>query len=350
MSTRLFLILCLVGIDFAEKPPDVKCKVINLEYVKCLWNASGVNYSFYSGFHGKPLRECDSYIVESGLNVGCKQPEDKLETVRFNTCYTELRQGNQAYRQNHQLKDKVKLNPPSNCTVQLRSDANLWFKWRQIFTKCVESEVRYRVNNHNWELSKISLGVQEYCINFPSNSSRYELQVRSALSHSCGSSEEWSEWSEPVVWGAHNKTGFPPAPPPDKLRYSVDVWSVVLFCVGGATLILLIVLLLHHERIRIILIPVVPKPSLVPRDLEEWLDSSKGLKEAFKTSYTERTCSVREYCSVPPSDTDSSDSSILSVSTNQTVCYNPVPSPDPNDSGPSSSDEFVPPEEQHVPV
>uniref|UniRef100_A0A8C6WQ10 Fibronectin type-III domain-containing protein n=1 Tax=Neogobius melanostomus TaxID=47308 RepID=A0A8C6WQ10_9GOBI len=187
--------------------------------------------------------------------------------------------------QEHKLKTKVKLYPPTNLTVQYRPDSHLWFEWRQIFTHCVESEVRYRVNDEDWEKSTVASS-QEYCINLPSNSSLYELQVRSRVSYSCGQSEEWSDWSQPVLWGNRSITDLARAPLPD----SPMVWHVVLYCVGGATLLLLLVMLLHNERIRIILIPVVPKPSLVPHDLQEWLDSSKGLKEVFKTNHLERTC------------------------------------------------------------
>uniref|UniRef100_A0A8C6TS59 Fibronectin type-III domain-containing protein n=1 Tax=Neogobius melanostomus TaxID=47308 RepID=A0A8C6TS59_9GOBI len=238
---------------------DVDCTVIHLKYVECLWNRSDVNYTFYSKCHGSSFRECDSYIIRDNNN-GCQQPEDNLKSIRFNTFQTKLEWGEKNERiQEHKLEAKVKLYPPTNLTVQYGPDSNLWFKWRQIFTHCVESEVRYRVNDEDWESTVASS--QDYCINLPSNSSLYELQVRSRVSDSCGQSEEWSDWSQPVLWGNRNLAR---APLPD----SPMVWHVVLYCVGGATLLLLLVMLLHNERIRIILIPVVPKPSLVPHDLQ----------------------------------------------------------------------------------
>ncbi|XP_055004441.1 cytokine receptor common subunit gamma-like [Boleophthalmus pectinirostris] len=327
----------------AHNKTDVDCMVIGMKYVQCLWNTLDVNYTFYSGFDGESFRECDTYIVKDGLNVGCNQPEanSKLWTKRFETFLTKLQKGNQNYLQEHELKDRVKLDPPSNLTVEYRSDSRLCFKWMQM-NDCVESQVRYRLNNNNWQEYMMSDNIPEYCFNLPSNSSRYELQVRNRVNINCGSSNLWSEWSEPVAWGAHNMTYS------TQLHDSVNVWTVVMYFVGGAILLLLIVMLLHHERIRIILIPVVPKPS---HDLEEWLDNSKGLKEVFKTSYTEHTCSVQEYCPVPLSDSESSDSSIISVSTDQTDCYNNIPNPDLSHPGPSSSSaEFDPPEEQHVSV
>lgn len=139
----------------------------------------------------------------------------------------------------------VKLYPPDNLTVKNGSDYNLWYYWNQTYSQCVESEVRFRVNDNKWgvgilkeqkrdlstsypsfsfiiffclfsffstpsycpQTSKIPPGKQSYCINLPSSSSRYELQVRSKIENGCGDSIFWSDWSEPVVWGSNNSTG-----------------------------------------------------------------------------------------------------------------------------------------------
>lgn len=123
----------------------------------------------------------------------------------------------------------VKLNPPTNLTVQMGSDSNLWFYWNQTH-KCVESEVRIRINGKEWEVSEkknlflkccknndvsclgwqishVSVERKFYTINLPSDSSLYELQVHSRLDKNCGQSLYWSEWSNPVTWGSNNGTG-----------------------------------------------------------------------------------------------------------------------------------------------
>lgn len=41
---------------------------------------------------------------------------------------------------------------------------------------------------------------------FPNAQSRYEFQVRVRMFVTCGQSDLWSEWSEPVVWGSMKKT------------------------------------------------------------------------------------------------------------------------------------------------
>lgn len=40
---------------------------------------------------------------------------------------------------------------------------------------------------------------------FPNARSLYEFQVRVRMSSTCGQSDLWSEWSEPVFWGSMKK-------------------------------------------------------------------------------------------------------------------------------------------------
>ncbi|XP_041808976.1 cytokine receptor common subunit gamma-like [Chelmon rostratus] len=334
MPTRLLLLLCLTGHVFAKEPPDVDCLVVHLEYVHCSWNkqeTSDVNYTFYSKFHNDAkMPECTTYLSENRTNVGCNRPYDGT-VKRFYTFYTKLVHGNSSFQMEHDLKSKVKLNPPTNLTVKIGSDSNLWFYWNQTASNCVESDVRYRINNKNWDNNNMCTGVQSYCINLPSSSSLYELQVRSKIAKSCGDSSFWSDWSEPVVWGSNNSTVI------NQTDGSMSVWTPVLYVLGALTLILLVMMLLHHERFRIILIPVVPKPSLISHDIQDWLQLSKGLKESFKSNYNERACPVREYCHVSQSDSQSSDSSTSSVTTDQTDCSVLIPAHEPDLSTPCSS-------------
>ncbi|XP_076605963.1 cytokine receptor common subunit gamma-like [Chaetodon auriga] len=333
MPIRLLLLICLAGHVFAKEPPDVDCLVVHLEYVHCSWNKQGtpeVNYTFSSWFHNDENKtECTTYLSENSMNVGCIRPyQDRLK--RFYTFYTVLVHGNKTFEMEHDLKSKVKLNPPTNLTVKMGSDSNLWFYWNQTASSCVESDVRYKTKNTNWDSNRVCTGVQSYCINLPSSSSQYELQVRSKLVKTCGDSLFWSDWSEPVVWGSNNSTDT------NQMNGSMSVWTPVFYVLGALTIILLVMMLLHNERLRIILIPVVPKPS-ISHDIQDLLQLSKGLKESFKTNYNERACPVREYCHVSQSDSKSSDSSTSSVTTDQTDCSVLIPAHEPDLSSPCSS-------------
>ncbi|KAF1378377.1 hypothetical protein PFLUV_G00189910 [Perca fluviatilis] len=198
-------------LNLPSQVPYVDCLVVHLKYVHCSWNKKGtpeVNYTFYGWFHGANVSECPSYLSENNINTGCNQPYGSLLN-RFNDFYTRLVHENQSSEvKKHELKEKVKFNPPTNLTVHYGSDSNLWLNWTQIRSNCVESEVRYRINNGNWASSRVSIGKQDYCLNLPSRSSLYELQVRSRMGYTCGLSKFWSDWTEPVVWGSNNSMGM----------------------------------------------------------------------------------------------------------------------------------------------
>ncbi|KAG7515538.1 cytokine receptor common subunit gamma-like [Solea senegalensis] len=349
MPTRLLLFLCLIGHVFAKEPPDVDCLVVHFKYVACSWNKQGppeVNYTFSSGFNEKELKNCTTYVSQNNTITGCNQTYERLKYNKFMNFFTRLAHGNKTFQMHHLLKDKVLLFPPTNLTVQNGSDFNLWFYWNQTSPDCVDSEVRYRTNNNKWAVSAVSTGRQKYCINLPSSSSRYELQVRSRIAAICGESSFWSDWSEPAVWGSNNSTVTNHINPP------LPVWMPLLYTVGAFIFILAVVLMLHHERVRFISISVVPKPSLALYDIEDWLQFSKGLKGNFKTNYNEHACPVREYCHVSQSDnesSDSSDSSTFSNTTDQTDCSVSAPltnSEDGSSSCSSSSSVFVPTQEE----
>ncbi|KAK5918208.1 hypothetical protein CgunFtcFv8_002990 [Champsocephalus gunnari] len=346
MATRLLLFLCLTGHVFAKEPPDVvECLVMHLEYIHCSWNKDRtpeVNYTFYSWFSYKTPRECPSYFSENSINTGCKQPY--LQTGdRFSDFNTKLVHGNDSYEKKHELKERVKFNPPTNVTVQYGLDSNLWLNWTQISYRKVESQVRYRINNKPWmkPYYPVSAGIQYYCINLPS-SALYELQVRSKLDYMGGGGKEslWSDWSEPVFWGSKNSS----------TDSSMSVWTPVLYGLGASILILLVMMLLHQERIRIVFIPVVPKPSPKLHNVEDWFQFPNGLKESFK--YNERPCPVREYCHVPESDSESSDYSTCSGTTDQTDCSVSIPvnESDLPTSCSSSTSTVSPEEEKQVSV
>ncbi|XP_016527579.1 cytokine receptor common subunit gamma isoform X1 [Poecilia formosa] len=348
MSTRVFLFLCLLCQIVAQEYPDVTCLVINLESIRCMWNLQGtpqVNYTFYSRSRHQGETICAKYLTENGRNIGCTLPY--IREQRFESFYTELRDGSKTYEKEHDLKTKVKLNPPTNLTVKNASDLNLWFYWNNtVNLSCVESRVRIRKNDNNWETLKVSRGGKHYCHSLPSSTARYELQVKSRLDENCGESEFWSDWSESVVWGFNNTTVS------NAKNEAMPVWTALLYVVSAITLLLLVVILLHNERIKIILIPPLPKPALNSPDVEDWFHFSKGLvKERFNTNFNERACTVREYQPVSRSDSNGSDSSRLTTATDQTDCSIPIAENEPEDtSAPFYTTVIASEDEQQVSV
>ncbi|XP_034033965.1 cytokine receptor common subunit gamma-like [Thalassophryne amazonica] len=342
MSATLFLLFFLTGYVFATEPPGVDCMVINLEYVHCSWNRNWTpkaNYTFFSRFYHEEFKKCASYVLENSMNIGCNQPYSDISWKRFNSFYTKLEYDNKSFTKEHSLQKEVKLNPPTNLTVLKGTDSNLWFYWNHTATRCVESEIRYRIDNSNWEVSKLGSGKQNYCINLPSSSSQYEVQVRSTVDKDCGNSHYWSDWSQPVVWGSMRKSN---GTDPHQLSDSMSVWTPLMYLAGAVTLILLVMMLMYHERLRIILIPIVPDPHnklggiLKDHNVEDWLPIPESMKKGFHANFNERACPVSECSTISESDSESSDNSALSVTTDQTDCSTSNPGTDSEDPSTSS--------------
>ncbi|XP_062869880.1 interleukin 2 receptor, gamma a [Trichomycterus rosablanca] len=287
---------------------QIRCIVVNLEYVNCTWNNDGVpqeNFTFYSSYIKKTDREkCSSYQVLRGVRVGCVVPYSESKLLRFETLHAWLYRDNDSVVAQHErtLINMVKLNPPCNPWVEL-TDPELWFHWNSCSKakpRCQEQQVRHRIDQNNWKVRG------SYSVPFPSSRGTYEFQVRVRMSSTCGESELWSDWSESVFWSsetARNNTAF------DVFCVSVETSGgmsppliVLMSFSAGVVLIILTCLLVHSERLRVILVPVVPSPKNVGEliysydgNVEKWLHISKELQDGFRSNFSERPCSVREF-------------------------------------------------------
>ncbi|XP_059401428.1 cytokine receptor common subunit gamma-like [Carassius carassius] len=301
---------------FSASQPKINCLIINLDYVNCTWSENEHSYSFKSMFTHSQILECSKYLQIKGVNVGCILPFDKSQ--RFNVFNTWLYSDNGSLvtQQQHDMIKSVKLYPPFNLSVVEKKDAELWLYWnitRNV--SCTESQIRYRTENNAWKNTNPGKR-NSFSLPFPTKK-RYEFQVRARIENSCGESMFWSDWSKPVYWGsvkANNNT---------EILISMSVTSLVLYiAVPTGILITLSCLLVHNERLRIILIPVVPNAGRnvsnyltglfdnYDGNVEKWLSMPKDLENGFKPNFTERACPVREYIIVSQSSTDSE--SILS--------------------------------------
>lgn len=135
--------------------------------------------------------ECPTYVSEKNTRVGCIQPYNTRNN-RFKSFYTNLQHGSINVLMEHKLKNKgsfiltaifrkvavpgeniisfstVKLKPPSNLTVKVGSDSNLWYYWNQSDPSCEENEVRYRINNREWDVSQTRDTLQTISTSFAS--------------------------------------------------------------------------------------------------------------------------------------------------------------------------------------
>ncbi|XP_036450177.1 interleukin 2 receptor, gamma a isoform X2 [Colossoma macropomum] len=306
---------------------NIKCVVINLEYVNCTWDEDGLpqeNYTFRSRYEVGNEAECPTYLKVNDLNVGCRVSYSEEKLNRFDVLHAQLYSANGSVVAEHRrnLIDMVKLDPPYDLKVEIK-DPELWLYWKSSSkTKltCKRSQVRYKINHKDWQLQSESPERNSFTLPFPSAQSRYEFQVRVRMSDVCGNSEIWSAWSESVYWGSMKDVND------TETRSGSSAALMVLYTAGAAVvLIILSCLLVHSERLRVILVPVVPNAGKNFAELldnydgnvENWLSISKELQDGFKPNFTERTCPVREYrlVSQSSSDSDNSLSSLTDVST-----------------------------------
>ncbi|KAK2823051.1 hypothetical protein Q7C36_019651 [Tachysurus vachellii] len=325
-------------------PHQIECTVVNLEYVNCTWDGNRTlveNYTFLSSYNNPGFpEECSSYQYVRGLRVGCAVVYSEKDLQRFEDFYTWLYRDNiiVAKQEYKSLLKRVKLKAPNNMSVLLK-DPELWIYWNttdKIRSHCQEREVRFRTNSNKWNIYSSSME-NAFNVPFPNSQSLYEFQVRVRMSSTCGQSELWSEWSEPVFWGTKmiNDTDT---------GQQTSVALMVLGTVGAAVvLIMLTCLLIHSERIRVILVPVVPGPKNL-KDLidsyngnvEKWLHISKELQDGFKPNFSERPCTVQEFRTEAHSESESDDG--LSVHTAASSDYQSMQSYSSTSTLPSHSD------------
>ncbi|KAG7322741.1 hypothetical protein KOW79_014087 [Hemibagrus wyckioides] len=302
-------------------PHQIECTVVNLEYVNCTWDGNTTlveNYTFRSSYKNPDfVVECSSYQYVKAVRVGCVVPYSEEQLQRFDAFYAWLYTDdiNMIKREYDSLLKRVKLDAPYNMSVLLK-DPELWIYWNitsNVKKQCQEREVRYRINSNKWSIYSSRME-NAFNVAFPNSQSGYEFQARVRMSSTCGQSELWSEWSESVFWGSKMINDTDTEQP-------MSAALMVLCTVGAAVLLIMLTcLLIHSERIRVILVPVVPGPKNL-KDLidsyngnvEKWLHISKELQDGFKPNFSERPCTVREFKTETHSESESDD--CLSVHT-----------------------------------
>ncbi|KAJ8266470.1 hypothetical protein GJAV_G00130790 [Gymnothorax javanicus] len=287
--------------------PNVNCTIINLQYIDCVWNENRIpefNYTFRSRLKSKAdFKECPSYLQEGGHIVGCRLPYANGDKFQQLLSYLSLNNHSSGNEQAIPLLDRVRLSPPHNLSVEMQGSSELWLRWIvSTPSSCVGSEVSYRKDTDQQETMTGQLSGRSFSLPFPSESNQYTFKVRSRLMESCIQSQ-WSPWSTPVYWGQmkqSNGTG--------EEEYSGNsmAWLAVMLAVVCCAVVAVFVVF-HNERLRIILIPVLPNPSKTLDELlytyngnvEEWLHISKDFVEGFKPNFSEQACPVREYSLIP---------------------------------------------------
>uniref|UniRef100_A0A8C3D342 Fibronectin type-III domain-containing protein n=1 Tax=Cairina moschata TaxID=8855 RepID=A0A8C3D342_CAIMO len=221
------LLFCGLGpcLAAAHGPTGVECVLFNEEYMTCKWGSRETltaNYSLYYWYETRlPMLECKHYLWDLGVSVGCHF--NKSEIIQFQPFHVLLNasvngQTLEIRSKRMELQDLVKPGAPVNLTIRNMSSNQLQLTWSSPYPKaqCLEHAVKYKSNK---DTSWIEHGVKGDIFSFPSvdYEKYYTFYVRSKINGYCGSTQLWSEWSVPVVWGRNTTSkgrGAPTAPAP----------------------------------------------------------------------------------------------------------------------------------------
>uniref|UniRef100_A0A8D0FPC2 Cytokine receptor-like factor 2-like D1 domain-containing protein n=1 Tax=Strix occidentalis caurina TaxID=311401 RepID=A0A8D0FPC2_STROC len=275
----------------------VECVLFNEEYMTCMWGSRETltaNYSLYYWYENRsPVVECKHYLQDQGVSIGCYF--NRSEIIQF-----------QPFR--------VLIN------------ASLGSRTLEILSKPMELQ---DLGTEQWGaptlLCGAAVGHEQSCgypglphhilagsratmehqvkgdiFSFPSvdYEKYYTFYVRSKINSYCGSTQLWSEWSVPVVWGS-NSTSKGTA---EEQLHWFWIHTVLIPIASCLLLLVLVVLLVRMERVWVILMPRIPNPSKNFDELfithngnfQEWAGVPKDVVESFRPNYSENICYVSE--------------------------------------------------------
>ncbi|XP_062440690.1 cytokine receptor common subunit gamma isoform X3 [Rhea pennata] len=195
----------------ARNPPGVECVLFNEEYMTCTWGSRETlttNYSLYYWYENRsPVVECKHYLQDRGVSVGCRF--NQSEIIQFQPFRVHVNASLDGKTleipsERMELQDLVKPEAPVNLTIHNLSSNQLQLTWSSPYPKaqCLEHAVKYKSNKDTtWTEHRVKGEI----FSFPSvdYEKYYTFYVRSKINSYCGSTQLWSEWSVPVVWGSN---------------------------------------------------------------------------------------------------------------------------------------------------
>ncbi|XP_052669850.1 cytokine receptor common subunit gamma isoform X2 [Harpia harpyja] len=212
----------------------VECVLFNEEYMTCMWGSRETltaNYSLYYWYENRsPVVECKHYLQDGGVSVGCHF--NQSEIIQFQPFHVLVNAslGGRTLEipsKRMELQDLVKPEAPVNLTIRNMSNNQLQLTWTSPYPKaqCLEHAIKYKSNKDtSWTEHQVKGDV----FSFPSvdYEKYYTFYVRSKINSYCGTTQLWSEWSVPVVWGSNStskgcgSSSCPESPTPAKTLMS----------------------------------------------------------------------------------------------------------------------------------
>ncbi|NXY16176.1 IL2RG protein, partial [Atrichornis clamosus] len=286
----------------------VECVLFNEEYMTCMWGSREtltVNNSLFYWYKNMSDKvECKHYLQDQGVRVGCHFNQNEL--IQFQPFHVLIKNsigGETPKILSMELQDLVKPGAPVNLTIHNMSNNQLQLTWATPYpkAKCLEHAVKYK-SNKDTSWTELSVNGDVFSLPSVDYEKYYTFYVRSKINKYCGTTQLWSEWSIPVVWGT-NSTSKGTA---EEQLHWFGIHTV-LVPIASCLVLLVLLILLRMERVWVILMPRIPNPSKNFDELflthngnfQEWVGVPKDVVESFKPNYSENICYVSE---LPPKD------------------------------------------------
>ncbi|RMB98338.1 hypothetical protein DUI87_25243 [Hirundo rustica rustica] len=270
----------------------VECVLFNEEYMTCMWGSTEmptVNYSlfyWYKNMSDKVV-ECKHYLQDKGVRVGCHFKQNEL--IQFQPFHVLINAsvGGKTLEipsKRMLLQDLVKPEAPVNLTIRNMSNNQLQLTWASPYPKerCLEHAVKYK-SNKDTSWTELSVNGDVFSLPSVDYEKSYTFYVRSKINKFCGSTQFWSEWSVPVIWGSNSTS-----------QGTVEEWlhwfgiRTVLVPIASCLLLLvLVILLVRMERVWVILMPRIPNPS---KNFDELFITHNGNFQVVKMSSSDPEC------------------------------------------------------------
>ncbi|NXO05259.1 IL2RG protein, partial [Rhinopomastus cyanomelas] len=297
------LLLCRLGFYLAAacSPSGVECVLFNEEYMNCTWGSRETltdNYSLYYWYEKNSVVECKHYLQEQGINIGCHFSQSEIIQFKPFHVLVNASLGNgivKTLSKKMFLQNLVKPEAPVNLTIYNTSGNQLQLTWTSPYpnTQCLEHAVKYKSNKDTgWTEHKVKGEV--FSLPSVDYEKYYTFYVRSKINDFCGSTQLWSEWSLPVLWGSKGAA--------EEQLHGFWIHTVLIPIASCLLFLVLVILMVRMERVWVILMPQIPNPSKKFDELfithngnfQEWAGVPKDIVESFKMNYSENICYVSE--------------------------------------------------------
>lgn len=226
-DTKSDLLLTSMDLKHLSVPtlplPEVQCFVFNVEYMNCTWNSSSerqptnltMHYR-YKGSDNNTFQECSHYLFSKEITSGCQIQKEDIQL--YQTFVVQLQDPQKPQRRAEQklnLQNLVIPWAPENLTLYNLSESQVELRWKSRYIeRCLQYLVQYRSNRDRSWTEQIVDHEPRFSLPSVDEQKLYTFRVRSRFNPICGSTQQWSKWSQPIHWGSHTAEEcleFPPS-------------------------------------------------------------------------------------------------------------------------------------------